>query len=113
VEVDVNTANYIIEQQKIQLKIITSKLNTAFKGEEVGWIDTGKSQGLVTFNKDRWQEHVTVDIYRPQGLVTVDIDRPQGLVIVDIDRPQGLLTINMDRWQEHVTVDIYIYHRNL
>lgn len=40
VEVDVNEANYIIEQQKIQLKIITGKLNNAFKGEEVTWVKT-------------------------------------------------------------------------
>lgn len=42
VEVNVNEANYIIEQQKIQLKIITGKLNNAFKGEEVTWVKTGK-----------------------------------------------------------------------
>ena len=42
VEVDVNEANYIIEQQKLQLKIITGKLNNAFKGEEVTWVKTGK-----------------------------------------------------------------------
>lgn len=41
VEVNVNEANYIIEQQKIQLKIITGKLNNAFKGEEVTWVKTG------------------------------------------------------------------------
>lgn len=40
VEVNVNEANYIIEQQKIQLKIITGKLNNAFKGEEVTWVKT-------------------------------------------------------------------------
>ncbi|XP_022336642.2 glypican-6-like [Crassostrea virginica] len=40
VEVDVNEANYIIEQQKLQLKIITGKLNNAFKGEEVTWVKT-------------------------------------------------------------------------
>ncbi|KAK3095383.1 hypothetical protein FSP39_014061 [Pinctada imbricata] len=38
--VNINEANYIIEQQKLQLKIITSKLNNAFNGEEVTWVDT-------------------------------------------------------------------------
>lgn len=42
VSVDVNEANYIIEQQKVQLKIITDKLNTAYKGGEVTWVHTGK-----------------------------------------------------------------------
>ncbi|XP_071159085.1 glypican-6-like [Mytilus edulis] len=40
VTVDVNEANYIIEQQKIQLKIITDKLQTAYKGGDVTYIYT-------------------------------------------------------------------------
>lgn len=40
VSVDVNEANYIIEQQKVQLKIITDKLNTAYKGGDVTWVQT-------------------------------------------------------------------------
>lgn len=40
VTVNVNEANYIIEQQKIQLRIITDKLNTAYKGGDVAYILT-------------------------------------------------------------------------
>lgn len=43
VTVDVNEANYIIEQQKIQLKIITDKLQTAYKGGDVTYIYTGNN----------------------------------------------------------------------
>lgn len=50
VEVDVNEGNYVIEQQKIQLKIITSKLNTAFNGEEVEWIDTEIDVGYSSYS---------------------------------------------------------------
>ncbi|XP_060082716.1 glypican-6-like [Ylistrum balloti] len=50
VEVDVNEGNFVIEQQKIQLKIITSKLNTAFNGEEVDWIDTEIDVGYSSYS---------------------------------------------------------------
>lgn len=51
VSVDVNEANYIIEQQKVQLKIITDKLNTAYKGGDVTWVNTGKLKHC--FQKNR------------------------------------------------------------
>ena len=45
VSVNVNEAKYIIEQQKIQLKIITDKLNTAYKGGDVTYILTAGMLG--------------------------------------------------------------------
>lgn len=40
VDVDVRHPNLIIEQQILQLKIITSKLRSAYNGHDVDWIDT-------------------------------------------------------------------------
>ena len=42
VDVDVRTPNIIIEQQLLQLKIITNKLRNAYNGLDVDWIDAGK-----------------------------------------------------------------------
>ncbi|XP_061177468.1 glypican-6-like [Saccostrea echinata] len=51
VKVDVNQANYIIEQQKIELKLIICKLNSAFRGEEVTWVKTGfLCEAQITLN---------------------------------------------------------------
>ncbi|KAJ8310567.1 hypothetical protein KUTeg_012432 [Tegillarca granosa] len=49
VVVDPNTSPDIIRQQKTQLRIITSKLNNAFHGEEVEWIDTVVSVGYDAY----------------------------------------------------------------
>lgn len=40
VEVDVSRQNFIISQQLLQLKMITSKLRAAYNGLDVEWIDT-------------------------------------------------------------------------
>ena len=41
VDVDVRHPNLVIEQQMLQLKIITNKLRSAYNGHDVDWIDTG------------------------------------------------------------------------
>ncbi len=41
VDVDVRKPNSVINQQILQLKLITNKLATAYRGIDVDWIDTG------------------------------------------------------------------------
>ena len=41
VEVDIHKPNSIINQQILQLKLITNKLKSAYNGYDVDWIDTG------------------------------------------------------------------------
>lgn len=41
VEVDVSKVNSIVNRQKLQLQLITHKLQNAYKGDDVDWIDTG------------------------------------------------------------------------
>ena len=41
VDVDVRKPNSIINQQILQLKLITNKLASAYRGIDVDWIDTG------------------------------------------------------------------------
>ncbi|XP_074658464.1 glypican-6-like [Tubulanus polymorphus] len=45
VEVDIMKKNSIIEQQILQLQLITGKLQSAYNGQEVDWIDTADSDG--------------------------------------------------------------------
>ncbi|XP_059143613.1 glypican-6-like [Physella acuta] len=40
VEVDVTKVNTVVSRQKVQLQLITHRLNIAGKGEDVDWIDT-------------------------------------------------------------------------
>ena len=41
VEVDMRKPNSVINQQILQLKLITNKLASAYRGIDVDWIDTG------------------------------------------------------------------------
>lgn len=41
VEVDVRKPNAIINQEILHLKLITNKLESAYVGRDVDWIDTG------------------------------------------------------------------------
>ena len=41
VEVDVSKANALFTRQLIQLRLITSRLQNAYNGEDVDWIDAG------------------------------------------------------------------------
>ena len=43
VDVDVRKPNSVINQQILQLKLITNKLASAYRGIDVDWIDTGKA----------------------------------------------------------------------
>ena len=42
VDVDVRKPSSVINQQILQLKLITNKLASAYRGIDVDWIDTGK-----------------------------------------------------------------------
>ena len=42
VDVDVMKPNFVIQQQLLQLRLITNKLRNAYKGLDVDWIDTGE-----------------------------------------------------------------------
>ncbi len=42
VDVDVRKPNVVVNQQILQLKLITNKLKNAYSGLDVDWIDTGK-----------------------------------------------------------------------
>ena len=43
VEVDIRRPSSLINQQILQLKLITNKLDNAYNGMDVDWVDTGKS----------------------------------------------------------------------
>jgi glypican 6 len=45
VEVDVTKANTMFTRQIVQLRLITNRLQNAYLGEDVDWIDTGE-QGV-------------------------------------------------------------------
>ena len=47
VDVDVRKPNFIINQQLMQLKLITNRLWNAYNGVDVDWIDTGMPR-LIT-----------------------------------------------------------------
>ena len=42
VDVDVHRSNAVLDQQLLQLKLITTKLKNAYNGLDVDWIDNGK-----------------------------------------------------------------------
>ncbi len=35
-------ADFVVRQQIVQLRVITNRLNSAYNGEDVEWIDNGK-----------------------------------------------------------------------
>lgn len=41
VTVDLQKSNAVVEQQVLQLKLITGKLQSAYAGQDVNWIETG------------------------------------------------------------------------
>ena len=41
VEVDIRRPSSLINQQILQLKLITNKLDNAYNGLDVDWVDTG------------------------------------------------------------------------
>jgi glypican 6 len=41
VEIDVTKPNSLINQQILQLRLVTSRLKNAYNGLDVDWIDTG------------------------------------------------------------------------
>ncbi|CAL1544757.1 unnamed protein product [Lymnaea stagnalis] len=43
VDVDVTKSNTVISRQKVQLQLISTRLNNAYSGEDVDWIDTEDS----------------------------------------------------------------------
>ena len=42
VEVEVHKADSMITRQLVQLRLITNRLEIAYRGEDVDWIDTGE-----------------------------------------------------------------------
>ena len=45
VEVDIRRPSSLINQQILQLKLITNKLDNAYNGMDVDWVDTGMLRG--------------------------------------------------------------------
>ena len=46
--VDLQRSNAVVEQQVLQLKLITGKLQNAYAGQDVNWIETGnQSSGFL------------------------------------------------------------------
>lgn len=50
--VGLHESNPVVEQQILQLKLITSKLHNAYAGQEVNWMDIGKFFCIVIINNN-------------------------------------------------------------
>ena len=50
VDVDIRKSNAVVNQQILQLKLISNKLGNAFNGVDVDWVDTGTLSCYLTIH---------------------------------------------------------------
>lgn len=89
VEVDITKANTMFTRQLVQLRLITSRLQNAYLGEDVDWIDTeiegvsGSGSGDNGGGSGSGSGFITED----NRVGIVDIDDSQPPVVTNLDKP--------------------------